>query len=75
MVIFGLAHAATLPNSISHIPDWAAWAAIAGFAVHAIMMLTQSRRFPFIAFTIIQAVLFAIGVTYFIRLSQLSSGG
>ena len=72
MIVVGLAHAVTWPD----FPQaWVGFAAAAFLVFHAILALTRARRSSFVALTSAQALLLTVAVIYFVRQSQLPSGG
>ena len=72
MAVVGLAQAVTWPD----FPQaTAGLAAATCFVLHAIIALACGRRSSFIALTAAQALLLTIAVIYFVRQSQLPSGG
>ncbi|CAN5724215.1 hypothetical protein BH11VER1_BH11VER1_21350 [soil metagenome] len=71
-LLVGLAQSFAWPERIS---SWAGVAATLCFLFHAVLTLTLSRRFAFLIMCGLQVVLVVVSVVYFIRFSQLPSGG
>ncbi len=72
MIVAGLAHAVTW----SDFPQaWVGFAVAALLVLHAILALTRARRSSFVVLISTQALLLTFAVIYFVRLSELPSGG
>jgi len=71
MAVIGLAQAVTWPASPQAL---AGIAAVTIFALHALLMLTRTRRYSFVVLAVVQVLLLAVAVIYYVRWSELPTG-